>query len=156
MGHTHRMAPRQTDPQYKLRLTPELKERLDEAAKDNNRSLNSEILARLEGSFASEETLKGLMSALAVQERYSKALAAIQEAYAEMALILGSAALSPERAEEMRKNNPGGIERITDVFARQLAEIRADKAAQGSGNPNQTPENQTGPRLPRATRRWLN
>lgn len=44
------MAPRQTDPQYKLRLTPSLKAALDDAARANNRSLNSEILARLEQS----------------------------------------------------------------------------------------------------------
>ncbi len=45
------MAPKQTDPQFKLRLTPELKIALDEAASLNNRSVSAEILARLTESF---------------------------------------------------------------------------------------------------------
>lgn len=40
------------DPRHNLRLTPELKKRLQHAAIDNGRSVNAEILARLEGSFA--------------------------------------------------------------------------------------------------------
>ncbi|MFB0691934.1 Arc family DNA-binding protein [Agrobacterium pusense] len=45
------MAPKQTDPQFKLRLPPELKLALDEAAFLNNRSVSAEILARLTESF---------------------------------------------------------------------------------------------------------
>lgn len=44
-------APKQTDPQYKLRMTPEIKEQIEKAAKANNRTMNAEILARLENSF---------------------------------------------------------------------------------------------------------
>lgn len=40
------------DPRHNLRLTPALKARLQHAAIDNSRSVNSEILARLEQSFA--------------------------------------------------------------------------------------------------------
>ena len=36
---------------FGLRLQPELKRRVEEAAKANNRSLNAEISARLERSF---------------------------------------------------------------------------------------------------------
>ncbi|NTF43088.1 Arc family DNA-binding protein [Rhizobium rhizogenes] len=43
--------PRQTDPQFKLRLTPGLKARIERAAEANNRSMNAEIIARLEESF---------------------------------------------------------------------------------------------------------
>lgn len=43
-----------TDPQYKLRMPPELHERLKAAAKDNHRSMNAEIVARLQSTF--EET----------------------------------------------------------------------------------------------------
>lgn len=39
------------DPQMKLRLLPELKQRIEAAAKDAGRSMNAEILARLETSF---------------------------------------------------------------------------------------------------------
>jgi hypothetical protein len=40
--------PKQTDPQFKLRMTPELRDQIEEAAKANNRSMSAEILARLE------------------------------------------------------------------------------------------------------------
>ncbi|MFG1276531.1 Arc family DNA-binding protein [Xanthobacter autotrophicus] len=39
------------DPQMKLRLPPDLKQRISEAAVANNRSLNAEIVGRLEWSF---------------------------------------------------------------------------------------------------------
>lgn len=42
---------RDTGTQHKLRMPPELKEKLFESAKDMNRSLNAEIVARLEESF---------------------------------------------------------------------------------------------------------
>lgn len=45
------MSTRDTGTQHKLRMPPELKEKLFESAKDMNRSLNSEIVARLEQSF---------------------------------------------------------------------------------------------------------
>lgn len=41
----------QTDPQYKLRMPPELRDKLKQAAKDNHRSMNAEIVARLQASF---------------------------------------------------------------------------------------------------------
>lgn len=44
------MAPKQTDPQFKLRLPPKLKEAIEEAAQRNNRSISAEILARLQDS----------------------------------------------------------------------------------------------------------
>lgn len=114
--------------QYMLRFPDGMRERLKEEAAKNNRSLNAEIIARLEGSFEAEEKLSGLTNALVAQERHSRTLAEIQEAYAEMALILGSAALSPEIAEKMRKDDPDGLKRLTDVFGRHLAEIRAVKS----------------------------
>jgi len=40
--------PKQTDPQFKLRFTPELRDQIETAAKANNRSMNAEIVARLE------------------------------------------------------------------------------------------------------------
>lgn len=42
---------KQTDPQFKLRLPPELKEELDAAAERSKRSLNAEIVSRLQSSF---------------------------------------------------------------------------------------------------------
>lgn len=49
--------PRQTDPQHKLRLTPELRDKLQRAADKNFRSFNAEILNRLERTFAVEERM---------------------------------------------------------------------------------------------------
>lgn len=40
------------DPQMKLRLPPELKDRLTASAAFNNRSLNAEVVSRLQESFA--------------------------------------------------------------------------------------------------------
>ncbi|MDH1337415.1 Arc family DNA-binding protein [Comamonas thiooxydans] len=42
---------KQTDPQYKLRLPQDLKDQIEAAAKEAGRSMNAEIVARLEGSF---------------------------------------------------------------------------------------------------------
>lgn len=47
------METRDTGTQHKLRMPPELKEKLFASAKDMNRSLNAEIVARLEKSFES-------------------------------------------------------------------------------------------------------
>ena len=45
---------RDTGTQHKLRMPPELKEKLFSSAKEMNRSLNAEIVARLEESFEPE------------------------------------------------------------------------------------------------------
>ncbi|WP_081827833.1 Arc family DNA-binding protein [Kozakia baliensis] len=42
---------KQTDPHFKMRLSPELKERIAEAAKKNGRSMNAEVVHRLQNSF---------------------------------------------------------------------------------------------------------
>lgn len=44
--------PKQTDPQFKLRLTPEVKAKIERAANESGRSMNAKILRRLEESFA--------------------------------------------------------------------------------------------------------
>ena len=54
------MAPKQTDPQFKLRMTPEIKDAIEAAAKANNRSMNAEILSRLERSFKESDLSKTL------------------------------------------------------------------------------------------------
>jgi len=45
------MAPKQTDPQFKLRLSEDLKALVEEGAISNNRSMNAEIIARLEQAY---------------------------------------------------------------------------------------------------------
>lgn len=46
------------DPRHNLRLTKSLKARLQHAAIDNGRSVNAEILARLETTFAPDPATK--------------------------------------------------------------------------------------------------
>lgn len=50
------------DPQLKLRLAEELKQRVTDAARRNNRSVNAEIVSRLEASFAPEEIIGDALS----------------------------------------------------------------------------------------------
>ena len=45
------------DPQLKLRLPPDLKSRVEDAAKANNRSMNAEIVSRLQGTFTETAVL---------------------------------------------------------------------------------------------------
>lgn len=45
----------QTDPQYKLRWPKELREKVAQSAKEHNRSMNADIVARLEQSFELSE-----------------------------------------------------------------------------------------------------
>lgn len=47
-------APKQTDPQFKLRMPKALKDDLDAAVLQSGRSLNAEIVYRLEKSFPQE------------------------------------------------------------------------------------------------------
>lgn len=51
------MVPNQSDPQFKFRLPPEMKERLEASADKHFRSLSSEILLRLSKSLELEEHL---------------------------------------------------------------------------------------------------
>lgn len=48
----HHFAMKRTDPQYKLRIPEDLKSQIEGAAKANNRSMNAEIISRLEASFS--------------------------------------------------------------------------------------------------------
>lgn len=54
---TASMKDERTDPQYKIRWSADLRDRLAEAAKANKRSLNAEIIARLEESVARDRPL---------------------------------------------------------------------------------------------------
>lgn len=65
-------AMKQTDPQFKLRLPAALKERLDAAATEGERTLTAEIVSRLEATFspiASNETVAALVADLAKAKR---------------------------------------------------------------------------------------
>lgn len=50
------------DPMMRVRLPPELKARLVEASRGNNRSINAEIVHRLEKTFGDEERVAAYVS----------------------------------------------------------------------------------------------
>jgi hypothetical protein len=75
-------------PQIRIRLPPKLKEKIKEAAHDNRRSMNAEVIARLQASFEEDagevtpdqmellmELLKKLIETLEAQKRQGKAVA---------------------------------------------------------------------------------
>lgn len=83
--------PQADDPRHNLRLPPELKARLAHAAIDGGRSMNAEILARLEKSFEPEplreiESLLRVMSKLSDSERSQ-----VVDRLAEIAAMLSRA-----------------------------------------------------------------
>ncbi len=51
------------DPQLRIRLPVELKEKIEGSAKENNRSMNAEIVQRLDASYLSEFPEDGVLSA---------------------------------------------------------------------------------------------
>lgn len=67
-GLSEMATPKQTDPQFKLRLPANLKDRVEEAAGANNRSMNAEIVARLESSFERHPAAEDLAQAWEVAE----------------------------------------------------------------------------------------
>ncbi len=46
----------QTEPQYKLRMPLELKDKIKSSAENKNRSMNADIVARLEQTFKQEDS----------------------------------------------------------------------------------------------------
>ncbi|PIA74319.1 DNA-binding protein [Ectopseudomonas toyotomiensis] len=59
---------KRTDPQFKLRIPENLKAKVDDSAKANHRSVNAEIVARLEASFDEGVTLEKLVPVKKAQE----------------------------------------------------------------------------------------
>ncbi|WP_447863529.1 Arc family DNA-binding protein [Kluyvera sichuanensis] len=69
------------DPQLRIRLPIELKEKIEETAKNNARSMNAEIVQRLEASFVSEIPADKQISA-------KEAIAIIRKAKEELSRII--------------------------------------------------------------------
>lgn len=64
--------PTQTDPQFKLRIPAQLKISIEKAAIRNNRSMNAEIVARLEASF--QNKVETIGPSVEYMEEYLKRL----------------------------------------------------------------------------------
>lgn len=67
-------------PPFGLRMLPDLKTRIEAAAKANGRSLNSEITARLEWSLQAEEQAGGSMLATGATDAMSDMESRIKDA----------------------------------------------------------------------------
>lgn len=55
------MSENQRDPQYKLRWSEELREKVAQSAKEHNRSMNADIVLRLEQSFINDSLLPKIL-----------------------------------------------------------------------------------------------
>lgn len=79
------------DPRHNLRLTKALKTRLQHAAIDNGRSVNAEILARLETSFAPDPAAQLAEAIKPLSFLNDKDRAAALEHLAQAAALMGKA-----------------------------------------------------------------
>ena len=95
-----------TDPQLKVRLSEELKAAVTEAAKNNHRSVNAEIVARLEESFNDYLVAGHRLSAEISPEEASdwkERVLAVEEA---MKAFIGSRSLSSETSDSESESKP--------------------------------------------------
>ncbi|WP_045158107.1 Arc family DNA-binding protein [Stutzerimonas stutzeri] len=74
------------DPQFKLRMPRELRDLADQAAKASGRSLNAELVARLETSFLHGEVSERLISASRARELALMARSAIPDEVRQRAI----------------------------------------------------------------------
>lgn len=51
-----------TDPQVNFRIPAELKDKLDEAAKENGRTLTAELILRLEMTFSNDDQMQDMLT----------------------------------------------------------------------------------------------
>jgi hypothetical protein len=68
------------DPTFKLRITPDLKRKVLESAKENKRSMNAEIKARLESTFMQESSAEPVNALREIIERASALLKTYEDA----------------------------------------------------------------------------
>ncbi len=65
-----------TDPQVNFRIPAELKDKLDNAAKENGRTLTAELILRLEMTFEQDDTIHDLSARI---ERLENEVASLEE-----------------------------------------------------------------------------
>jgi hypothetical protein len=117
------------DPQLKLRLSDELKAMVTEAAKGNNRSVNAEIVDRLEQSFdgSKEKLIHDLRLKVAVAEaraettfdvfRYTSAIVAEATGREEKTMALLATAI-----RSLASDDPGEVSRDRASVVNQMAQ----------------------------------
>lgn len=121
------MSENQRDPQYKLRWPEELRDKVAASAKAYNRSMNADIVARLEHSFEIESTLSPLnMPPDLLEARLTKALeerALNKNNNEELNLEISSESEKDKKIqslEEQLANSMKMMEMITGMFESML------------------------------------
>lgn len=115
---------KQTDPQYKLRLPQDLKDQIETSAKEAGRSMNAEIVARLERSFTAdreveEMAFENVVEAAGLQreiERLSKLLEN-QKAEAQKMMQEQSKAIAAEVLKHLHAEADAKIEEARQAVA---------------------------------------
>lgn len=141
----HHFAMKRTDPQYKLRMTEDLKAKVEEAAKANNRSMNAEIVARLEASFPVDPPEDAYLKQLYDEQLRAAMLKAANEKLRDFSASMrnafsGKAPELPETPEELaslveariaaEREHKAEIQRIQKLFHDAQSILRT-KAAGG-------------------------
>lgn len=67
-----------TDPQVNFRIPAELKDKLDEAAKENGRTLTAELILRLETTFENDNIIQDLSTRVEKLEEIVERLEAFE------------------------------------------------------------------------------
>lgn len=120
----HSISMKQTDPQYKLRLPQELKDQVEEAAKQSGRSMNAEIVARLESSFVPSPGLDATAAFLEYQlvsEAYEKFRQQRHDAHFAKA-VEGLVAALEKKVPELVSDLQGEISQV-QFFARMYPPV---------------------------------
>lgn len=113
---------RNLDVEYKMRMTQELKEKIVESAKEHNRSMNADIVARLEQSFKEDslglppyaDYVKSIEKAMSIDEaviekiadKVVERLSNFKEASAEFLDENGKSKVKPKTPEEFKRDYP--------------------------------------------------
>lgn len=77
------------DPQFKLRMPLELKEQIDKAAEENHRSINAEIVARLQSTFDEQRLYGHKLSSEITSEEAKELKKRVEAVEAAMQKMLG-------------------------------------------------------------------
>lgn len=121
------MSENQKDPQYKLRWSEELRDKVAESAKAYKRSMNADIIARLERSFEQESDLSPLnMPPEELEARLTKVLEEREQNKnkdAELNIEISSESEKDKKIqslEEQLANSMKMMEMITGMFESML------------------------------------
>ncbi|MDR6216161.1 Arc family DNA-binding protein [Paracidovorax wautersii] len=112
--HPHPM--KQTDPQYKLRIPPDLKEQIEIAAKASGRSMNAEIVARLLSTFTAERAFVSTQEPWEVAAAKARsALDPLEDQFQRARAELEAAspnAMAKRMIEEMRAQEQADLKKL--------------------------------------------